>query len=62
GDGAWGVNLRIAEPEGPRWYMAKTASVRHFYLVTLYSDQRDILAINDKGEIFDEIYQRVKVK
>jgi hypothetical protein len=60
GDGAWGVKLRVAEPEGPRWYMAKTGTIRHFYLVTLYEDQRDIVAINDKGEIFDEIYQRVK--
>ncbi|MEO7299113.1 MAG: fibronectin type III domain-containing protein [Verrucomicrobiota bacterium] len=60
GDGAFGVELRVAEPEGPRWYLAKTGTIRHFYLVTLYEDQRDILAINDKGEVFDEIYQRVK--
>lgn len=60
GDGAWGVKLRASEPDGPRWYIEKSGTVRHFFLVTLYSDQRDILAINDKGEIFDEVYQRVK--
>lgn len=60
GDGAWGVNLRNSEPDGPRWYIEKSGSIRHFFLVTLYSDQREILAINDNGEIFDEVYQRVK--
>ncbi len=60
GDGAWGVRLRNSEPDGPRWYIEKSGTIRHFFLVTLYPDQRDIVAINDKGEIFDQIYQRVK--
>lgn len=60
GDGAWGVNLREPNPDKPRWYVAKTGAIRHFYLVTLYPDQRHVVAINDKGEIFDEVYQRVK--
>ena len=59
GDGAGGVNLR--EPDkNPRPYMAKTASIRHFYLVTLYPGGRDVLAINDKGQVFDEVYQASK--
>lgn len=62
GDGAWGVKLRTSEPDGPRWYIEKSGTIRHFYLVTLYPDQRDIVANNDKGEIFDEVYQRVKVR
>ena len=62
GDGAWGVTPRKTEPKGHRAYIAKSAAVRHFYLVTLYQDQRDILAINDKGEIFDEVYQRLDKK
>jgi hypothetical protein len=60
GDGAWGVKLRVPNPEKPRWYVAKSASIRHFYLVTLYPDQRHVVAINDQGQIFDEVYQRVK--
>ncbi len=60
GDGAWGVRLRTSEPDGPRWYIAKSGIVRHFFLVTLYPDQRDIVAVNENGEIFDEVYQRVK--
>ena len=59
GDGASSVKLPTSEPDDPRWYIEKTGSIRHFYLVTLHSDQRHIVAINDKGEIFDEIYQRV---
>ena len=60
GDGAWGVNLRTPDPSKLRWYVAKTGSIRHFFLVTLYPDQRHVVTINDKGEIFDETYQRVK--
>jgi hypothetical protein len=60
GDGAWGVNVRPADLEHPRWYIARTESVRHFYVVTLYADQRHIVAVNEQGQIFDEVYQRVK--
>jgi hypothetical protein len=60
GDGAWGVKLRPSQPDGPRWYIEKAASIRHFYVVTLYPDHRDIIAINEKGEKFDELHQQVK--
>jgi len=62
GDGAWGVKLRPSEPDGPRWYIAKSGSIRHFYMVTLYPDHRDIVAINDKGVQFDELHQKVSSK
>jgi hypothetical protein len=60
GDGAWGVGLRKPDPTKPRWYIARSGAIRHLYLVTLFSDSRHILAINESGEIFDEVYQRVK--
>lgn len=60
GDGAWGVGLRKPDPAKPKWYVAKSGEIRHLYLVTLYRDARHILAINESGEIFDEVYQRVK--
>ncbi len=60
GDGAWGVRLRETHPLDTTWYLAKAGGIRHFYLVTLYSDQRHITAINSEGQIFDDIYQRVE--
>ncbi len=57
GDGAWGVNLRKPDLEKPRWYLAKAAQMRHLFLVTLYPEARHILAINENGQIFDEVYQ-----
>lgn len=60
GDGAWGVGLRKPDPDKPRWYLARNGSIRHLYLVTLYPDARHVLAINEAGEIFDEVYQRVE--
>lgn len=60
GDGAWGVALRKPDPTKPKWYIAKSGDIRHLYLVTLYPDARHVLAINETGEVFDEVYQRVK--
>lgn len=60
GDGAWGVGLRKPDPTKPRWYLARSGSIRHFYLVTLFPEARHIVAINESGQIFDEVYQRVK--
>ena len=44
----------------PRWFLARSESVRHFYVVTLFAESRDVLAVNEKGEIFDEVFQKVK--
>ena len=60
GDGAWGVGLRKPDPTKPRWYIAKSGDIRHLYLVTLYPDARHVVAINEGGQIFDEVYQRLK--
>lgn len=59
GDGAWGVNLRKPAAD-PRWYLARADAIRHFYLVTLYPEARHVMAMNEAGQIFDEVYQRVK--
>lgn len=60
GDGAWGVDLRKPDPAKPRWYIAASGAIRHLYVVTLYPEARHVLAINDGGQVFDEVYQRVK--
>ena len=48
GDGAWAVTPRKPDDK-PRWYLAKTASVRHFHLVTLYPDACHVLSVNEQG-------------
>lgn len=55
GDGAWGVT----KPRTPKkkaeetWYLSKTASKRHFILVTLKHDSQCFEAIDHKGKRFD---------
>lgn len=60
GDGAWGVELRKPDPAKPKWYIAESGAIRHLYVVTLYPEARHVLAINEDGQVFDEVYQRVK--
>lgn len=60
GDGAWGVNLRKPDPAKPRWYIEKTGAIRHFYLVTLYPKARHIVAVDEGGRFFDEVYQSTR--
>ncbi len=60
GDGAWGVEVRKPDPAKPKWYIEKSEPTRHFYLVTLTPEARHILAVNESGQVFDEVYQRVK--
>ncbi len=60
GDGAWGVDVRKPDPAKPKWYVEKSVPTRHFYLVTLTPEARHVLAVNDSGQVFDEVYQRVK--
>jgi len=59
GDGAWGVNLRTPDPGKPKWYIAQSGPIRHLYLVTLYPEARHVLAFNEAGQIFDEVYQQL---
>ncbi len=60
GDGAWGVEVRKPDPAKPKWYIEKSIGIRHFYVVTLSPEARHILAVNESGQVFDEVYQRVK--
>jgi hypothetical protein len=52
GDGAWGMK-RTRKPKSQRWYLAKTASSRHFILVTLEKESRHFSAISSTGEVID---------
>lgn len=56
GDGCWGVTER--KPDSSRWYLAKASSARHVWVVTLYPEARHAVAVNQGGQIFDEVYQR----
>lgn len=60
GDGAWGVGLRKPVPAASRDYLARTGEIRHLFVVTLYPEARQVLAVNEGGQVFDEVYQRVK--
>ena len=60
GDGAWGVAVRKARSHQAQVVYRQSGDIRHLYLVTLYPDARHVLAINETGEVFDEVYQRVK--
>lgn len=60
GDGAWGVNLRKPDRSKPRWYLQRADSIRHLYLVTLLPEARHVLAFDEQGRVFDEVYQRNK--
>ncbi len=58
GDGAWGIEY----PRHPRryrrpLYLSKSASVRHFLLVTINGDQERVQAINNQGRQFDDVSQ-----
>lgn len=56
GDGGWGIKkLRKPKTSYQRWYLAKTASLRHFIMVTINQDQRYFTAITSEGLILDEI-------
>jgi hypothetical protein len=51
GDGAWGVD----KPRLPKtsWYLAKTAPIRHFFLVTLTPREAKFEVIKENGEVFE---------
>lgn len=58
GDGAWGVESpRIPKTSKQAWYLAKTASKRHFILVTLKENHRLFEAITPEGQKIDEYMQ-----
>ncbi|NLE36947.1 MAG: metallophosphoesterase family protein [Pirellulaceae bacterium] len=52
GDGSAGVVSR--KPEKGRWYMEKTSSKSHVWIVDVRADEIHLAAMSRKGEIFDE--------
>lgn len=57
GDGGWGVMPRRPRE---RWYLAKTASTRHFILGRIHGRSRSFLAIDGQGHVIDEVHQSPK--
>jgi hypothetical protein len=59
GDGAWGVKTarQMSLHGNSVWYLAKTASIRHFVLVTIEKDKRTYKAIDDQGGVIDVFTQ-----
>ena len=54
GDGGWGEsNPRIPSLPEEKWYLAESASERHFIEVTIDGEETEIRAINYLGEVFD---------
>lgn len=55
GDGGWGVDKpRKPYTNAKRWYLAQTASARHFLLVTIESDKTTVSAIKSDGTLIDQ--------
>jgi len=55
GDGAWGVrDTRIPKTPKEAWYLARSASVRHFVLVTMEKNKTVFQGIDQWGRVFDE--------
>jgi len=53
GDGAWGVH-DPRKPDTQRWYIANSASSRHFISAAIHPDRREITAISFDGKVLDE--------
>lgn len=55
GDGAWGVsNTRTPKTPKEMWYIARSASIRHFVLVTMEKNRTVYQGIDQWGRVFDE--------
>ena len=59
GDGCWGVREREVRAPEDEWYLAHTASMRHFILITVSPDHRDMKVIDRNGMLLDHIVQSV---
>lgn len=57
GDGAWGAKPRIPKRASSSTFLAKSAALRHFCLVTLSEEERTMSAISGEGVIFDKLVQ-----
>ncbi|WP_068469109.1 purple acid phosphatase family protein [Candidatus Protochlamydia phocaeensis] len=63
GDGAWGVEkARQLRSNRKPYYLAKFASTRHVIVVTLYSNQRHFMCLDNQGQMIDEYTQPLLLK
>lgn len=51
GDGAWGVNK--PRKSNRSWYLEKTASIRHLFLVTLCKEKAHFEVLKEEGDVFE---------
>ncbi|MBB65145.1 MAG: hypothetical protein CMO81_08780 [Waddliaceae bacterium] len=59
GDGAWSSGPREVKPAENVWFLEKTKSVRHFWLIELDENKRSFTAINGEGGIEDLVEQNL---
>ncbi len=59
GDGCWGVRERDVRTPAEDWYLAHTASRRHFILITVTDGHRDMKVIDRDGMLIDHIVQSI---
>jgi hypothetical protein len=57
GDGCWGREPRTVKNPEDHWYLAQTASKPHFILVELTAASRRYTAIDNTGQVIDEVVQ-----
>lgn len=59
GDGAWGTETReiSSRQNHEAWYLEQAHSQRHFILITIQNDKTDVIAVNEDGEVIDELLQ-----
>jgi hypothetical protein len=59
GDGAWGTETReiSSRQNHEAWYLEEAHAQRHFILVTIHNNNTDVIAVNEDGEIIDQLLQ-----
>lgn len=64
GDGAWGVETRPVATPGEAWYLARSESRRHVFVVTLQPEGvAQVRATDAAGEIFDRVtYETARMR
>ncbi len=55
GDGAWGVSPRKPKNIKNQWYMAKSAQLNCFWLVTLSQEGYAVKSLNREGKLIEEL-------
>ena len=54
GDGAWAVNVRETTALDKAPYLERAHSKNHVFVVTLHPDRADFVAVDNKGQQFDQ--------